>query len=140
MLCAAVAGCGSNSNSHFERFERLPSVKELVTVPLGEYVIPVPVTTDEQSKPNAATQVQMEFALHAAVLPENARTVSNSFARLEGRLRHKVIEVCRNTPVDDLLDPTLTALKTHLAESLKPFMGDAQIERIHIVDAQVVRL
>ncbi len=140
--CAAgvLAGCGSSSTSPFERFERLPTIEQLVTVELGEYVVPVPVEVAHSSSPVAATQLQIEFFLHAAVLPEHQRTLEKNYERLEGRFRDMVIEVCRNTPVEDLTDPHLTALKAHLADSLKPYIGDAQIERIHIADPQLKRL
>lgn len=139
LLCATTAGCGSDAISPIERFERLPSVEQLVTVDLGEYVIPIPVEPTTPS-PIAATQVQIEFRLHAAVLPEYESTLRSNYKRLEGRLRDNVIEITRNTSIEDLLDPTLTTLKTHLADSLKPFVGAAHIERIHIADPQVKRL
>lgn len=139
-ICLAMAGCGPSERSPFERFERLPAVEELVTVPLGEYVVPIPVDVASAETPIAATQVQIEFELHAAVLPQYERTLKSNYERLEGRLRNDVIEVCRNLPVEELMDPTLTSLRTHLADSLKPYIGHARIERIHIADPQVKRL
>ena len=142
-LTAAVlmmSGCGTADTSPFERFERLPTVEQLVTVDFGEYVVPVPVEPGEDSDGMAATQVQIEFFLHAAVLPQHERSLRSNFQRLEGRFRDNVIDVCRKTSVEDLLDPSLMALKTHLADSMKPFLGDARVERIHIVDPQVKRL
>lgn len=136
----AGAGCGQTETSPFERFERLPTIEQLVTVDLGEFVVPVPVEPGEDATPISATQVQIEFFLHAAVLPEHERTLRQNYERLEGRFRDNVIDVCRNTSIEDLLDPGLTTLKTHLADSMKPFIGDARIERIHIVDPQVKRL
>lgn len=139
-LLLAGSGCGQAETSPFERFERLPTVEQLVTVDLGEYVVPVPVEPGEDASGVAATQLQIEFFLHAAVLPEHVRSLRQNYERLEGRFRDNVIDVCRNTSVEDLLDPSLTTLKTHLADSMKPFLGDAQLERIHIVDPQVKRL
>lgn len=139
VLCAAVGGCGSEELSPIERFERLPSVADLVTVELGEYVIPIPVDPANES-PIAATQVQIEFRLHAAVLPENEKTLRNNYERLEGRFRDTVIETCRNTAIEDLLDPSLSTLKTHLTDALKPYIGSAHLERVHIADPQVKRL
>lgn len=139
-IVLSTIGCGGTETSPFERFERLPTVEELVTVELGEYVVPVPVEVSNEASLLAATQVQIEFFLHAAVLPRHERTLRRNFERLEGRFRDNVIEVCRNTPVEDLLDPSLSTLKTHLADSMRPFIGDARIERIHIADPQVKRL
>ncbi|QDU54291.1 hypothetical protein Pan181_04720 [Aeoliella mucimassa] len=138
--CAVLTGCGSSGKSPFERFERLPTVEDLSTVDLGEYVVPIPVYPGDGAGPTAATQVQIEFELYAAVLPEYERTLTSNFERLQGRFRNKVIEVCRNTAMEDLLDPTLTTLKARLADELKPFIGDSHIERIHIADPQVKRL
>jgi hypothetical protein len=138
--CAVTAGCGSSERSPFERFERLPTIEELVAVDLGEYVVSVPIEVRTAAGPVAPTQMQIEFFLHAAVLPKYEKTVRANFERLEGRLRDKVIETCRNTQVEDLLDPQLTILKVHLADSLKPYIGDARIERIHIADPQIKRL
>ncbi len=135
-----LLGCGASQPSPFERFERLPTVQQLETVDLGEFVVPVPVEVSSDASPIAPTQVQIEFFLHAAVLPEHLRSLKSNTVRLEGRLRDKVIEVCRNTAVEDLLDPQLTTLKARLADSLTPFIGDAHIERIHIADPQVKRL
>ncbi|MDA8746153.1 hypothetical protein N9N28_16125 [Rubripirellula amarantea] len=140
LLSLSAAGCGSAERSPFERFERLPTVAELVTVNLGEYVVPIPVEPGGDASITAATQVQIEFFLHAAVLPEYERTLRNNYERLEGRFRDNVIDVCRNTAVEDLLDPGFTTLKTHLADALKPYIGDAHIERIHIAEPQVKRL
>lgn len=137
-LCAV--GCGSHETSPFEHFEQLPTVAQLVTVDLGEYVIPIPIEPGSTATPTAATQVQIEFRLHAAVLPEHEGVLTNNYQRLEGRLRDRVIHVCRHATADELLDPELSALKTQLADSLKPFIGNARIERLHIADPQVKRL
>ncbi|MCO6044005.1 hypothetical protein NG895_08800 [Aeoliella sp. ICT_H6.2] len=139
VLCAALGGCGDEGLSPIERFERLPALEDLVTIELGEYVIPIPVEPTSDS-PIAATQVQIEFRLYAAVLPENEGTLRSNYERLEGRFRDTVIETCRNTSIEDLLDPTMTTLKTHLADSLKPYIGSAHLERIHIANPQVKRL
>lgn len=138
--CAMSVGCGSKKTSPFERFERLPTIAELVTVDLGEYHIPVPVEPTAESSPNSATQVQIEFRLHAAVLPKHEATMISNFQRLEGRLRDRVIHVCRHATAQELLDPELSTLKTELSDSLKPFIGNARIERLHIEDPQVRRL
>lgn len=140
MSVIIVAGCGSSGTSPFERFERLPTVEQLVTVDLGEFVVPVPIEAPLDASPIAATQLQIEFFLHAAVLPQYERTLKSNYSRLEGRFRDKVIEVCRSTSVEDLLDPQLTTLKSRLADSITPYIGDARIERIHIADPQVKRL
>ena len=140
VCCAGVVGCGSSDNLHIDRFERLPTVEDLDTVELGEYVVPVPIDPGENASPLSATQVQIEFNLYAAVLPEYKRTMEDNYLRLQGRFRDTVIDVCRNTDMEDLLDPTLNTLKAHLADALKPFIGDAHIERIHIGDPQVKRL
>jgi flagellar basal body-associated protein FliL len=138
--CALSVGCGSEKTSPFERFERLPTIAELVTVDLGEYHIPVPVEPTAESSPTTATQVQIEFRLHAAVLPQHEATMISNFERLEGRLRDRVIHVCRHASAEELLDPELSTLKTELSDSLKPFIGNARIERLHIEDPQVRRL
>lgn len=139
--CASLAGCGADPPSPLERFEKLPSVEDLVTVSLGSYIVPVPLNPDsEEIASPTAMQMQVEFELHAGVLPEFASSVRDSYEQMEGRFRDSVILVCRNTPMEDWMDPSLTTLKTHLADSLAPYFRDATIERIHIGEPQVKRL
>lgn len=139
VLCAA--GCGTSSMEEFERFEQLAMTEKLVTVPLGSYVVPVPITlqTQDNTRPRP-WQVELEFELHAAVLPRYETPLRNNFKRLEGRLRDRVIQVCRQTPVDDLLDPGFTTLKSHLFDSLQPYFGEAVVQHLHVAEAQVKRL
>lgn len=139
--CAVLAGCGQERPSPLERFEKLPSVEELVTVPLGSYIIPIPLFQELDSLASpTATQMQVEFALHAAVLPEFETAVREGYEEMEGRFRDSVIRVCRNTPMEDWMDPSLTTLKTHLTDTLGPYFDGADIERIHIADPQVKKL
>jgi hypothetical protein len=84
--------------------------------------------------------VELEFELHAAVLPEDESSLTDSYERHEGRLRDSVIQVCRNTPIEDLLDPALTTLKAHLIDTLRPYFHDVTIERLHLGESQVKQL
>lgn len=141
VLLVGCAGCSSETSSPLERFERLPSVEELVTLPLGEYLAPIPLAPgrNEQGLP-LARAVQFEFTLYAAVTPKHVPIVENNFELNEGRIRQSVIEVCRNTPIEDLLDPPLTTLKAHLADELRPYFRYVTIERFHIDGPQVKQL
>ncbi len=141
LLLVGLVGCGSEPASPFARFERLPSVKQLVTVPLGFYLVPVPVGRGESIDDRPLHgQVQLEFELHAAVLPKHESWLAESYERHEGRLHDSVIQICRDTPVEDLLDPTLTTLKAHLTDTLQHYFPRATIERLHLNDPQVKQL
>lgn len=132
-----ATGCSDPPPSPLERFEHLPTVDRLETVSLGVYVVPVPLKgTDEPSY----RQVQVEFELHAAVLPRHKRHVLEEIGRMEGRMRDRVIEACRHTPIDDLLAPMLTTFKAHLIETVQPYFAHASIERLHVADIQIKAL
>lgn len=136
--CAAmVVGCSGPTTSPFEKYERLPTNAALSTLSLGKYVVSVPI---DREFPHGRMQVQLEFELYVAFLPEHRRLMETEFARLEGRLRDRVIDACRSTRTDDLVDPTLTTLKAHLVETVQPFFAHAPIERIHVTDVQVKSL
>ena len=144
-LLLGIAGCGSSEPepTPFARFERLPSVEQLSTVALGVYHVPVPLSTHQRDDVDTRAlhgQVQLEFELHAAVLPKYEKSLTDSYERNEGRISNSVIQVCRNAPIEDLLDPSLTTLKSHLMDALQPFFRHVPLERLHLSDSQVKQL
>lgn len=136
-MALAVTGCGQRKHSPLDRFEHLPTTEKLETVSLGAYVVPVPLPATHEAP---YRQVQVEFELYAAVAPRYKRHVLAEVKRLEGRMRDKVIEACRHTPVDDLLAPLLTTFKAHLVETVQPYLAHAPIERLHVADIQIKSL
>ena len=95
--------------------------------------MPVPIVLEsatERFEPD--NLIQIEFTLFAVVDPDRVSMVKRVRERNEGRIRNRVIRVCRNTPRDDLLEPELTTLKAHLLDDLQPLIGGPAVRRVGV--------
>jgi len=133
--CVVVAGCGSESTFEFDSLDMAPAQEELSEFSLGEYKIPIPVATDSaQERPERRHRFQLDFQLHALVLPASVARVTAAWERHEGEIRDHVICVCRNATVDELQEPELATLKTRLMGELAPQMGDKEVRQLLITE------
>jgi hypothetical protein len=134
LACLAVAagpGCGAKEDFAFDELDLTPAQDELIEFPLGKYVIPIPLlqaaNMDEGLKRN---RVEFSFALYALVTPDCKKRLAGQWNRHEGKLRDHIILVCRNATAEELQEPELATLKTHLTDVVQAELGFQCIRRL----------
>ena len=134
-FCLAPVGCGSGPTFEFDELDMVPGREELTEVALGEYQIPIPVieyrADDRMTRRN---RFQFDFKLFALVPARDRWQVEDAWARHEGKIRDRVIRVCRNTPLDDLQERQLASLKAELINWLGPQLGEGSIRQLMITE------
>ncbi|MEM6331149.1 MAG: flagellar basal body-associated FliL family protein [Planctomycetota bacterium] len=136
LFVSGVTGCGSGEALHdYERFEQLQLRESLVETPLGRYSIPVPVIRlDEAGEMVRTNLIQIKFALHGLVKPGQEDDTARLFERNEGQLRDRVIRVCRNSSLEDLLDPQLSTLRSRILDAAQPLFESVVLKRVLVTD------
>ncbi|QDT70534.1 hypothetical protein MalM25_34820 [Planctomycetes bacterium MalM25] len=134
LVVLALCGCGEKKQETvFDEISRMPTREELVEIEVGEFVVPVPIVLEsatERFEPD--NLIQLDFTLFAVIEPDRVAMVKRVRDRNDGRIRDRVIRVCRNTPRDDLLEPELTTLKAHLLDELQPLIGGPAVRRMGV--------
>jgi hypothetical protein len=131
----APGGCGSRSTFEFDALDDVPGQEELTEVPLGEYAIPIPVAEYEAHRETSRrNRFQFDFKLFALVPAGDRRHVEAAWERHQGKIRDRVIRVCRNAALDDLQEPQLVSLKTELIQSIGPQLGEESIRQLMITE------
>lgn len=127
-----LAGCfGEPPKRAYEDLALLPKREVLVEISLGAFAIPVPIVIESASdRFEPDNLLQIEFGMFIVVDPTDAKQVKRLKKLNKGRIRDKVIRVCRNTPRDDLLDSQLSTLKAHLLDAVKPYLGGEAVRRV----------
>jgi hypothetical protein len=127
-----LTGCfGEPPKRAFEEIARVPTREALVEVEIGSFVIPIPIVLQsETDRFEPDNLLQVEFGMFVVVDPKQAKQVKQLKKRNQGRIRDKVIRVCRNTPRDDLLDSQLSTLKAHLLDAVQPYLGGEAVRRV----------
>jgi flagellar basal body-associated protein FliL len=134
-LAAVTTGCKPNAPFEYEAFDLAPPQEELTEFSLGTYSIPIPIAEDaDATVTRHRTRFQLNFHLHALVLPENESTIADSWTRHEGKIRDHVIRVCRNASVDELREPELSILKARLMDALAAQMDKLDVRQLLITD------
>lgn len=140
MLCA-TPGCGGSEDFEFDELDLTPTQDELIEFSLGKYVVPIPLlqaaTLEEGVKRN---RVEFAFSLYALVSPECKKKLSTEWKRHEGKVRDRVILVCRNATAEDLQESELAKLKSHLTDAVHAELGKQCIRRLLISDVVVRKL
>jgi len=135
--CALLlAGCGGDGGmAKYEEFENVHFREELVEVPLGHYAVPVPVLrTDEAGEVVRENSIQMKFTLHGLVAPYHVAEAERIRNRHEGELRDRVIRVCRNSSLEDLVEPQLSTLKSRILDVAQPLFEGVMLKRVVVTD------
>ena len=60
--------------------------------------------------------------------------------RHEGKIRDRVIQVCRNARLEDLQEPELAKLKSHLVDAVQAELGTNSIRRLLIAEVVTQKL
>lgn len=98
---------------------------------MGDFSVPVPVNVATGPLGVARqNRVQFRFVLHALVDPADATKTSRLVERRKGQLRDDVMRVCRNSSLDELLDPQLATLRTRLLDATQPLLESVTLRRV----------
>lgn len=140
LLCVA-AGCGASEDFEFDELDLTPAQDELIEFSLGQYAVPIPLiestSLDDGVKRN---RVEFAFSLYALVSPECKKRLSAQWKRHEGKVRDRVILVCRNATAEDLQESELAKLKSHLTDAVHAELGTQCVRRLLISDVVVRKL
>jgi hypothetical protein len=130
-----LAGCSSKHAFHFDELDLVPAQEELTEFSLGHYQVPIPVANDREGD-QATPRNRFEFAfdLYALVSPEKRSQLAAAWERHEGKIRDRVIRVCRNASVDELQEPELGTLKAHLTDAVQTQLGETEVRQLLITE------
>jgi flagellar basal body-associated protein FliL len=135
--CATLVawGCSSPPTFEFDELDIAPAQEELAEFSLGEYRIPIPVTKYEADKrPIHRNSFQLEFELFALVSPHEKSQITEAWDRHQGKIRDRVIRICRNSSLDELQEPELATLKGRLLDALAPQLGENEVRQLLITE------
>ncbi len=138
---AACAGCGGHDEFAFDELDLTPAQDELIEFSLGKFTIPIPLVEatmmDEGVKRN---RVEFSFALYALVTADCKKRLTHQWKRYEGKVRDRVILICRNATAEELREPELATLKTHLTDAIHAELGSECIRRLLVSDVVTRKL
>jgi hypothetical protein len=124
-LWLAASGCDSEPTFEFDELDLVAAEEELEEFALGEYAIPIPAADQRaDGRGTPRNRFQMDFELFALVSPNRKWKVSEAWNRHEGKIRDRVIRVCRNATLEVLHEPELGTLKAKLMDALGPHLGE----------------
>lgn len=110
----------------------VPERAELTEFSLGKYAIPIPVSDGGPgSTQNRRNGIQFDFELIAVVQREHESEIADSWERHRGKIRDRVIRVCRNASLTDLEE-----LKAHLMDAVQAQLGDKEIRQLVIAEVK----
>jgi hypothetical protein len=132
LLSILAAGCGAKATFEFDELDLVPTQEELTEFPLGKYAIPIPVVdASAGGSPEQLNLVQLDFELIAVVKREHMSRIADSWDRHEGKIRDRVIRVCRNSSPEDLEE-----LRSHLMDEVQAQLGDKEIRQLVIAEVK----
>ena len=125
----AAAGCNSAPEVDLREIAAVPEVDRDVEFSLGSYSIPIPASLSDGRRRNV---MQLKFDLHAVIAPKDEIKVRDVWSHHEGKFRDSVITICRRASLEDLGEPKLATLKSHLRAAARQLMGETRIRQIVI--------
>jgi hypothetical protein len=141
VVCLAVAGCKPRTAYEFDALDLTPAQDELSEFSLGHYSIPIPIASPEGSiDGESRNRLQLTFDLYALVAPSYESEIRESWERHEGNVRDCVIRVCRNASPEELQEPELATLKSHLTDAIQDQLGPKSIHRLLISEVATKEL
>ncbi len=141
LLVVATIGCGPKEDFEFDELDLTPAQDELIEFSLGKYVIPIPLLKSTGSDTGVKrNRVEFSFALHALVSNDCKKQLAGQWKRHAGKLRDRIILVCRNATVDELQEPELAMLKSHLTDAVHAEFGPRCIRRLLISEVTTRKL
>jgi flagellar basal body-associated protein FliL len=128
---AGMLGCSSPASYEFDALDYSPNQDELSEFSLGHYAIPIPVNrVFGDDRKASLMQIEFAFDLYALVSPEFAPQIDDLWQRHEGKVRDRVIRICRNATWEDLQDPELATLKSRLVDAVQDQLGPRAVRRL----------
>jgi flagellar basal body-associated protein FliL len=141
VLAVATGGCGSRPTYEFDELDSTPAQDELIEFSLGTYAIPIPlVQAYGPSEGPKRNQVEFSFELHALITSDYESQLTGMWERHEGTIRDRVIRVCRNATLEELQEPELATLKSHLTDAVQAELGPKTIRRLLISEVVTQKL
>lgn len=126
-----LTGCGSPSAFQFDKLDISPNRESLSEFSLGRYEIPIPIANDRTNDHGKwSNRLTFNFALFALVAPNEESHLADSWERHEGKIRDRVIQVCRNASLDELQEPELATLKSRLMDAVQDQLGEREVRRL----------
>jgi flagellar basal body-associated protein FliL len=137
----ATVGCKNRTAYEFDALDLTPAQDELTEFSLGHYSIPIPVAASDGAKDGETrNRLQLTFDLYALVAPTSESEIRESWARHEGNVRDCVIRVCRSASMEELQEPELATLKSHLIDAIEDQLGPKSIHRLLISEVATKEL
>lgn len=132
-LLLASGGCSSKPKFQFDELDLVPAQEELMEFSLGKYTVPVPfagkMAGERLSRRNG---LQIDFELFALVNRNQKSRIADAWGRHEGKVRDRVIRVCRQASLEELTEPELATLKAHLMDAIHAQLGDKEVRQLLI--------
>jgi len=136
-----AGGCSSKSPYEFDELDLTPAQDELTEFSLGEYSIPIPIVQSYgQNGGSAHNSIEFSFQLHALITGDYESQLDEVWKRHEGTIRDRIILVCRNATMDELQEPELASLKSHLTDAVQAELGPKTIRRLLITEVVTRKL
>lgn len=129
-----LAGCGTPPPFDFHALGLVPAQEKLSEFSLGKYAVPIPVLVDAGPQTRRHNRFQFDFELHALVAPDQHAQVADAWKRHRGEIRDRVMRTCRRISIDDLNEPELGTLKSHLIAVVQQQLGAKEIRQVLITD------
>ncbi len=134
-LFVLVGGCSSRPTFEFDELDLVPAQEKFAEISLGEYRIPIPVVTyQDDNRPRNRNGFQVEFELFALVSPDDKSQITEAWDRHQGKIRDRVIRICRNSSLEELQEPELTTLKGRLLDALAPHLGEKEVRQLLVTE------
>lgn len=128
-----LGGCESRTAFEFDALDLTPAQDEMTEFALGHYAIPIPIAKSEGVvEGESRNRLVFTFDLFALVSPGDVPVLTDSWGRHEGNVRDTVIRVCRNASTEELQEPDLSTLKSHLTDAVQDQLGLKNIHRLLI--------
>jgi hypothetical protein len=135
LLCALITGCGAPPPAfEFDVLDAAPNVEELSEISLGEYRIPIPVVEHRADIQPFRNRFQLDFELFALASPQEDAQIRAAWHRHRGKIRDRVIRVCRCATIDELRETELGTLKARLMDALCQQLGNKDLRQLLIAE------
>jgi hypothetical protein len=137
----ALGGCKPRTAYEFDALDLTPTQDELCEFSLGHYNIPIPIAkSDGPNEGENRNRLDLTFDLYALVAPSYESQMNDVWQRHEGSIRDCVIRVCRNASLEELQEPELATLKSHLTDAVQEQLGPKCIHRLLISEVATKEL
>jgi hypothetical protein len=134
-----LAGCGgvekATLNDYLDNLEFNTQMESLKEVPLGSYKVSAATRTQEAAKRDSQrTWVQITCKLYVIVAPEDESSIAAAYEQHRGIFDDTVVQIFRNSTIDELSDPRWTTIKSRISDFARPILGGERVRQIVLND------